>query len=151
MATIRELFNQARLKWSTESMHHMVGVVREDFLSGQALKVRTGNLRSRVDAAVLPTQDGFTLGTHVDYGVAWEVGFTRPSMTIVPKRAKALRFEVGGRVLFRKRVNLPSKSFAARPFLRPALTRELPYLQKTADEAFQAGLNGAFPDRIIII
>jgi hypothetical protein len=151
MATIRELFNKARLVWSTESMHHMVGVVREDFLSGQVLKVRTGNLRSRIDSAVLNTQDGFQIGTHVDYGVAWETGFTRPAMTIVPRRAKALRFEVGGQVLFRKRVNLPSKSFAARPFLKPALDRELPYLQRTADEAFQVVLDNSFPNRVIVI
>ncbi|WP_280329602.1 HK97 gp10 family phage protein [Nocardia wallacei] len=47
---------------------------------------------------------------------------TRPHV-IRPRNARALRFEIGGRVVFAQRVNHPGT--AARPFLRDAVREEL--------------------------
>ena len=94
-------------------------------LSGRVLKVDTGRLRSSIDinSRVRPT--GFTVGTNVKYGIAWEFGFRVPARTIVPVKRKALKFMIGGRTLFRKKVEQPTRNVAARPFIRPAVENNL--------------------------
>lgn len=101
--------------------------VKRDFLTGQVLKVRTGRLRSSISQGApdsrsrfesAPTKAIYYVGTNVSYGVAWERGIR--AHDIVPVKAKALRFEIGGQILFRKRVHIPAQ--APRQFLEPALT-----------------------------
>lgn len=76
------------------------------------------------------------VGTNVPYGAIWE-NRGLPARTIVPVHAKALRFTIGGEVIFRKSVNMPAK--AARPFLAPALEEMKPLiiseLQKVVTQA----------------
>lgn len=104
--------------------------VKRNYLTGQVLNVRTGRLRASISQTTQmqpgDSRSGFvstpstavaTVGTNVVYGAAWEFGSR--AHDIVPIRAKALRFEVGGQVLFRRRVHIPAQ--APRPFLRPAL------------------------------
>lgn len=52
----------------------------------------------------------------------WVHDGTRPHM-IRPRRARALRFEVGGRIVFAQRVNHPG--YKGNPFLRDAVREEL--------------------------
>jgi phage gpG-like protein len=106
-------------------------------LTGQVLKVRTGRLRASISQSsaqrggdsrsrFVSTENSATaiVGTNVIYGAAWEFGSR--AHDIVPLRAKALRFEIGGQVLFRRRVTKPAQ--APRPFLRPSLQEMKPHI-----------------------
>jgi phage gpG-like protein len=57
------------------------------------------------------------IGSPVEYAAAVELG-TKPHI-IEPKNAEALKFEIGGKTVFAKRVNHPGTQ--AHPFLRPAV------------------------------
>jgi hypothetical protein len=150
MPTIAESFTLAKAQWATEGRLLVEGEVREGLAEGRyGLKNRTGNLMNRTLSALLPERDGFKTGTNIDYGRGWELGFKRPEVLIFPKRAKALRFTVGGKAVFAKRVRLPEKTFRARPWIQPAIAKMMPELQSMADSAFQHALVKSFPDRTI--
>jgi hypothetical protein len=152
MSTIAESFQQARAQWATEGRLLVEGEVREGLANGSyGLKTDTGNLANRTLSELLPERDGFKTGTNVDYGRAWELGFRRSELVIFPNRAKALRFTVGGKTVFAKRVRLPGKTFAARPWIKPAIDKSMPELQSMADSKFQSVLVKSFPDRTIEI
>ena len=126
--------------------------VAHDYLTGQVLKVRTdrlrrsisrsdgGDTRSRFEST--PLTSFSYVGTNVSYGTMWEL-YGMPAYDIVPVKAKALRFEIGGEVFFRKRVHHPAQ--AARPFLAPALAAFKPFaieqmkasLQRTAEQVMK--------------
>lgn len=89
----------------------------------QDAPVRTGHLGRSVGEGDVKTVGPFTVTGSVharaDYALYVHEG-TRPHV-IRPRRAKALRFEVGGRVVFAKMVRHPG--VRARPFLRNAGVR----------------------------
>lgn len=144
----RTAFDKAKLKWAKQGGRYVVNTVRDDFLSGQALGRRSGTLVRSIDYDILPTQDGFNYGTNVNYGVAWELGFTRPAYTVRPVNARALMIPLDSGVIFRKYANIPAKSFEARPFLQPAGEKSIPYLTDLAEEVFTDALKEFIPDRI---
>lgn len=124
--------------------------VQRDYLTGQVLKVRTGRLRSSITQGAkdsrshfesTPTSATAVVGTNVSYGKVWEIT-GRPATTIVPIKAKALRFEIGGEVLFRKSVRQPA--MPPRPYLKPALQAFRPFaaqqLQGTLADAARKAL-----------
>jgi phage gpG-like protein len=85
--------------------------VQADKLSGQVLRVRTNTLRSSIEES--GDAVSARVGTSIFYGAIHEFGVSR-SWLIEAKSAKALRFEVGGQTLFRRRVThppLPERSF----------------------------------------
>jgi len=150
---IKKNFDDAKLEWATRGRLHVVNVVRDDFLSGQSLGRRTGTLVRSVqsESTVLSTGDGFVIGTNLDYGVAWELGFHRKEYIITAKNAKALAFEINGQTVFAKSVKIPAKDFAARPFLRPGLDASLDYLQELGDDLMGTAILKSFPDTLDII
>jgi hypothetical protein len=87
------------------------------------VNVRSGHLRSTLGdrTAVL----GPTVLTEV-YATAryarWVHDGTRPHV-IVPRRARVLRFEVGGRTVFARRVNHPG--YRGNPFLQSSVRDEM--------------------------
>ena len=89
----------------------------------QDVPVLTGNLGRSiredeiVAAGPLKLEGGVT--AHADYAAAVHEG-SRPHV-IVPRRASVLRFEVGGRTVFARRVQHPGTK--PRPFLRNAAER----------------------------
>jgi phage gpG-like protein len=126
-------------------------IVQRDYLTGQALRARTGRLRASIGRADPETRSHFestpitstaVVGTNVSYGRTWEYDGL-PARDIVPVRAKALRFEIDGAVLFRKRAHIPAQP--ARPFLMPALLGFKPSaieqmrqsLRRTAERVFK--------------
>jgi hypothetical protein len=152
MPTIADAFQQAKAKWATEGRLLVEGEAREGLASGKyGLKNDTGNLMNRTLSVLLASRDGFKTGTNVEYGRAWELGFTRPSVTIFPKRAKALRFQIGGKTVFAKRATLPPKTFPARPWLKPAIDAMMPELQQMAERVYIGAVIQSLPDRTINI
>jgi phage gpG-like protein len=107
--------------------------VQEEKLSGQVLKVRTGSLRSSINTEVTDTPAVITasVGTNIRYARPHEYGVDHP-WTIAAK-GRALRFEIGGRVLFRKSVRHPP--LPERSFLRSALADMAPVIEAGLREA----------------
>ncbi|AVO21722.1 tail assembly chaperone [Mycobacterium phage GodPhather] len=89
----------------------------------QDVPVRTGHLgRSIGEGHVRPTGLRTVSGSvhaMADYALYVHEGTGGPSRRIYPRRAKALRFNIGGRVLYRAWV----RGVRARPFLRNAALR----------------------------
>jgi hypothetical protein len=88
----------------------------QENLSGPVLNVRTGVLRSSIDTRVSRAAGEVeaSVGTAVKYGRYNEFGVPGPLPPIYAIHAQALRFKIGGRVFFRKKVAhnpLPERSF----------------------------------------
>lgn len=82
--------------------------------------VRTGNLRRTIHLDSSSATSAVTVAS-AKYAAAVEFG-TGPHV-IVPRRRKALRFKVGGSVVFAKRVNHPGTK--AKPFMVPGAKQAL--------------------------
>jgi hypothetical protein len=150
---LRESFRKKKLEWATKGRLYVVNLIRDQFLSGQVLNRRTGTgVRSiQSESKVIDSGDGFTVGTNVNYMVAWEFGFTRKQYVIEAKNAKALAFEIGGKTVFAKRVTIPAKTFGARPYIQPALAQSEPYLTALGEKVFAEAVRESIPDSIQII
>ena len=111
------------------------------YLTGAALKVRTGRLRSSVTK--MPSTGAYHIGnlfqvhvgTNVEYGRAWELGFTIPAFTIVPRAKKALAFKMGGESVIVKKVRIPARTVKPRKWLEPAIRDEIPNIVRLLERA----------------
>ena len=99
-------------------------------VSGAVLKVRTGRLRSSIGApggegiktvTITPAGVVGTIGTKVKYARIHEIGGTIHVPDITPRNKSALRFFVGGKAIFAKRVKAHDVTMPARPYLGPAI------------------------------
>jgi phage gpG-like protein len=94
-------------------------------LSGGVLNSRTGALASSIVATVDESSADVSvrIGTSGDvkYAAIQEFGGTIPPHEIVPDKAKALAFVVGGKQVFAARVNLPAVTLPERSYLRSSL------------------------------
>ncbi len=97
------------------------------------LGVRTGRLRRslrRTKATIVGDGVVSAIGTNVKYMGPHEFGATTKPHTIRAKAGKALRFGIGGKVVFRKSVKHPgSKIPARRPIFRGIEDRRAAYGQ----------------------
>jgi phage gpG-like protein len=94
-------------------------------LSGGVLNMRSGALASSIIATVDESAADVSvrIGTSGDvkYAAIQEFGGTIPPHAIVPDKAKALAFVVGGKHVFAARVNLPAVTIPERSYLRSSL------------------------------
>jgi phage gpG-like protein len=94
-------------------------------LSGTVLNERTGALARSIVATV--DNSGADISVRVGpsgdikCAAIHEFGGTIPPHEIVPNKAKALAFAVGGKQVFAKRVNLPAVTMPERSYLRSSL------------------------------
>ena len=99
--------------------------VVDDKLSGQVLQVRSGALRASIGAEV--TVDGETIVARVfsagdiKYARIQEYGGRTAAHDIVPTKAKALAFLVGGHTVFATLVHHPGSTIPERSYLRSSL------------------------------
>ena len=113
LAKARSLAEQLRL--------HVV----EDKLSGQVLHERTGALKASIQAEV--AVDGAVIRTRVfsagdlKYALIQEYGGQTAAHDILPNKAQALAFLVGGRQVFAKIVHHPGSRIPERSYLRSSL------------------------------
>lgn len=108
----------------TQLMFQLAGYIASRKLSGQVLAVRTGVLRASV-VAIPTTVQGTTIVGAVEssappagYGAVHEFGGSRV-FEILPVKARALRFMMDGKIVFRARVSHPP--LPKRPFMAPSL------------------------------
>lgn len=92
-------------------------------LHGQVLHVRSGTLARSITYRVEESAGVIRgiVGTNVGYGKAHEFGMTLHIPEIRPRNAKALRFMVGGSVVFATRVRAHDVHLPERSFLRSSL------------------------------
>jgi hypothetical protein len=119
------------------------GYIVANELHGQILKQRSGKLAGSV-RMIPAAQEGSSVVGRVEaaggpawYGRLFEEGGTGP-FDIVPKNAKALRFESGGEVVFAKIVHHPG--VPSKPFMGPALEARTPEIVAGIEEAIGAVL-----------
>ncbi len=109
-------------------------------VSGPVLSTRTGQLRRSIHARAQGS--GFdtvvTVGPSVHYAAIHEFGGKTAPRTILPRRAKVLRFEAGGRTIFARRVNHPGSRIPARPYMRPSLEENREEIERLVGRAFKA-------------
>lgn len=100
----------------------MVSYTQKNKLAGQVLKRQSGNLAASMQFR-LTSAHSFAIGPGMIYGKAHEFGIPLSDGNIIrPKTAKALRFVIGGQVIFRKSVR---QHVPKRPFLEPAIREYL--------------------------
>jgi hypothetical protein len=95
-------------------------------VSGDVLNVRTGVLRSSINAKPTTVTASSVMGgwgTNVSYARPLEMGVPH-SWEIRPKSARALAFEIGGRTIFAAYVTHPP--MAPHSFMRSALREMTP-------------------------
>jgi phage gpG-like protein len=94
-------------------------------LSGGVLNMRSGALARSIIATVDESSADVAVrigsSGDVKYAAIQEFGGTIPPHEIVPDKAKALAFFVGGKQVFAARVNLPAVTMPERSYLRASL------------------------------
>jgi phage gpG-like protein len=99
--------------------------VRDEKLSGQALATRSGALKASIAAAV--ELDGRSVTATVEanddvkYAAIQEYGGRTAAHEILPDKAQALAFLVGGAPRFARRVEHPGSAVPARGYLSATL------------------------------
>src|SRR5688572_6341343 len=79
------------------------------------------------------TRDGFTIGTNVFYGIAWELGFHRKAFVIYPRNEEGVLRWIDrptDKAFFAKYVFIPAQTFPARSFIRTAIDAKLPKIRE---------------------
>ena len=99
--------------------------IKADKLSGQVLNVRTGNLRRSIFSGVEDNGDTIEIWAKqsgdVKYGAIHEFGGKTAAHEILPVKAKALHFIVGGKEVFAKIVHHPGSVMPERSYMRSSL------------------------------
>lgn len=94
-------------------------------LSGAVLNRKSGVLAGAIATAVDETDTDVSVtiavSPDIKYAAIHEYGGTIPPHEIVPDKAKALAFLVGGKHAFAARVNLPAIAMPERSYMRSAL------------------------------
>ena len=93
-------------------------------LSGPVLKVKSGKLRASIKAEMRESQltlYGRVFSSGVPYAAIHEYGGQTKPHVIFPKNMKALRFMLGGVVVFAAKVNHPGSKIPERSYLRSTL------------------------------
>lgn len=94
-------------------------------LSGEVLQMKSGALAGSLGVTIEETSGGVAvrLATSADvkYAAIHEFGGVIPPHEIVPDKAKALAFLVGGKQAFAARVNLPAIAMPERSYMRTSL------------------------------
>jgi len=109
---------------TTELQRHVI----DDKLHGQMLNERTSRLAGAVERTVEAKGDNVVgqvfVNDSVRYAAILEQGGSTSPHDIVPDKAKALAFAVGGKRVFARVVHHPGSRFPARPYLASALSDE---------------------------
>jgi phage gpG-like protein len=94
-------------------------------LSGDVLQMRSGALAGSIGVTINGASSSVAVriatSPDVKYAAIHEFGGTIPPHQIVPDKARALAFLVGGKQVFATRVNLPAIAMPDRSYMRASL------------------------------
>lgn len=121
--------------------------VVQDKVSGQVLKAKTGALKASIMTAVETDGDAIRIRVFssgdVKYAAIQEFGGQTAPHVIVPDKAKALAFMVGGKQVFAKVVHHPGSRLPERSYLRSALADMAGQITSELRDAVLAAVSGA--------
>jgi phage gpG-like protein len=115
-------------------------------LAGEALQTRSGALAASIVASIAETPQGIAVriaSTDVKYAAIHEFGGTIPPHQIVPDKAKALAFIIGGKQVFAARVQIPAVTMPVRSYMRSSLAEMAAAIREGLSEAVGEALNSA--------
>jgi hypothetical protein len=138
---VSETISQAIKEWRSESFLAVQNDIAEN-LRGGALNIQSGNLMRQTLAQGRYLPNGFQVGTPVRYGRAWELGLVG-GVFVKPVKAKALHWQSGGKDIFSRGHFLPKQ--AARPFLQPAIQKNIGPMQDLLTKRLTEDLKACFP------
>jgi HK97 gp10 family phage protein len=120
----------------------LTAYVKEQKLSGQALKTQTGTLQRSINYQLQDEGDRIaaTVGTNVVYAGIHEYGGTTRAHVIEARQGKALAFQMGGQDVFFKRVNHPGSHMPERSFLRSSLEENAGSIKAAIEQAVAEGV-----------
>lgn len=118
--------------------------IQRDKLSGQLLNVVTGALRRSITDQVHEDTHSvigevFSAGD-VKYARIHEFGGRTKAHIIEPRKAGALAFMIGGKMIFARRVHHPGSQMRERRFMRDSLHEMAPVIERELKEAVVQGL-----------
>ena len=103
----------------------LADMVKNDKLSGAVLNTRSGALRDSIAASVSTDADSIlaSVGSEGDvkYAAIQEYGGKTSAHEILPVKAEALAFVIGGAQVFARRVEHPGSLIPERSYLRSSL------------------------------
>jgi HK97 gp10 family phage protein len=120
----------------------LTAYVKEQKLSGQALKTQTGTLQRSINYQLQDEGDRIaaTVGTNLVYAGIHEYGGTTRAHVIEAREAKTLAFQMGGQDVFFKRVNHPGSHMPERSFLRSSLEENAGGIRVAIEAAVAEGI-----------
>jgi phage gpG-like protein len=108
-------------------------------LEGGVLNMRSGALARAIVTTITEASGDVTVDVAVagdiKYAAIHEFGGVIPPHEIVPDKAKALAFLVGGKQAFAERVNLPAITMPERSYLRSSLAEMTDTIREELSEA----------------
>jgi phage gpG-like protein len=108
-------------------------------VAGEVLQSRTGALAANIVATVddAPQNIAVRLAVagDVKYAAIHEFGGTIPPHEIVPDKAKALAYVIGGKQVFSTRVQMPAVTMPARSYMRSSLAEMADAIRDELGEA----------------
>ena len=109
----RDGVNWKKLKPSTRESRRMRGIRHARILDV------TGGIRRSIRAITVQSLDGLVSRVYSNHPRTkiHHRGAKIPARTLVPKNAQALRFSIGGQVVFARRADIPASEIPARPIL----------------------------------
>jgi phage gpG-like protein len=114
-------------------------------LGGEVLRSRSGALARSIGSTVEVGADGVTVeiatGGDVKYAAIHEFGGTIPPHEILPDKARALAFVLGGKQVFATRVNIPAVTMPERSYLRSSLAEMADQIREELSEALGTAID----------
>lgn len=119
----------ARLRGALSSKANILAAALQakikDKLSGTVLNSKSGALARSIVATIDDSAADLSVtiasSSDIKYAAIQEYGGTIPPHEIVPDKAKALAFAIGGKEAFAARVNLPAITLPERSYMRSSL------------------------------
>jgi phage gpG-like protein len=114
-------------------------------LAGAVLNARTGALARSIVASIEDSSANISVriatSGDVKYAAIHEFGGTIPAHQIVPDKAKALAFAIGGKEAFAARVNLPAVTMPQRSYMRSSLAEMADAIKQDLQQAVLGSLS----------
>jgi phage gpG-like protein len=138
LAAMPERLRQALLSKATALAAALLAKIQQK-LAGGVLNARTGALARSIVAAIDDGEAGVSVriatADDIKYAAIHEFGGIIPPHQIVPDKAKALAFIIGGKQVFAARVNLPAIAMPERPYMRASLAEMADAIREELSEA----------------
>lgn len=143
LTDLPERLREALLQKATTLAAELEAKVQQK-LAGEVLNARSGALARSIVTSIEEGSAGVSVAIEsngdVKYAAIHEFGGVIPPHEIVPDKAKALAFVVGGKQVFARRANLPAVTMPERSYLRSSLAE--------MTDQIREGLSGAVTEAI---